>query len=142
MADVSQSTSEATVDSNPAPEAEVEGQEAASEPGEAEAQVAEADTTGDGESAEDSATEEEKPGVKQAKSIFAQLHDEEFGEKAPTAEELPEGVKPESRAARTIIDLRQRAQRAEQEITNFQAAMQQREQEVGSYLVDLNFSDL
>ena len=86
----------------------------------------------DGESpAEDAG---KKPGAEQAKSLFAQLQEEEFGKPAAKPEELPPDVKPESRAGKEIINLRQRAQRAETEIGNYQQAMQQRDAQVTNYL--------
>ena len=82
----------------------------------------------------DGAQGKNAPGTQQAKSVFDQLVEKEFGKPAAKPEELPPDVKPNSRAAQDIIGLRQRAQRAETEIQNYQQVMQQRDTEVSNYL--------
>ena len=73
-------------------------------------------------------SEAPKPGTQQAKSVFESLLENETPK--PKQEELPPDVKPGSRAAETITNLRSRAQRAESEHANLQAVLGQTQQKV------------
>jgi hypothetical protein len=98
----------------------LEGDAEVTDEGAAEGASTDEGTTGEGE----------VPGAAQAKSIFAQLQEEDEAPSKEQAEELPPDVKPGSRAAETITNLRARAQRAESEQTNLQSQLGQTQNKV------------